>query len=609
MQTSVYFREHLPLTLGAEWVELEMMDFSLERYLDETLRGLAGTLEGFGDDFDPEIRPADERFGDFQANGVLSYFGKQKANPRLGAQTLMEAFKALNTSFEVSVAGPGFLNFRLKDAGLLQWLSKFHTKDSYKGHYRSIFADKTVVVDYSSPNTAKRMHVGHLRSMVIGEALQRFIRFGGGKVLRDNHIGDWGTQFGILLVEIKAANYDFSEPPEQAIETLEGLYQQGSARMKEDPQWLEKARQELVKLQQGDPINLDLWKKINTISYQSFDLIYKRMGVSFDYVLGESFYRDKVEAVYEDLQRHHLAVQDQGALVVFHEDHPRFCKQPFIVRKSDGASNYASTDLATVKYRIQELKANALVYVTDCRQRDHFEQLFLTVEKWFQKAHLPIPELYHVYFGTILDASGKAIKTREGKPVQLQALLDEAVTRAYALISEKSPDLSEEEKRKVAEVVGLGAIKYADLSQERTGNYRFEWNKMINFEGNTAPYLLYAIARIHTIFRKMNFDASNLDSQALESVDAFSTETERALARKLIGFPMALTLALKELKPHWLCRYLFELAGTFSSFYNADKVRVDDIKVQNLRLLLCQSTLSTLETGLYLLGLETVQRM
>lgn len=597
------------MTLKTEWVELNRMEFSLERYLDETLRRCAIGLENFGEDFDPEIRPADERFGDFQANGVLSYFGKKKTNPRLGAQALMEAFKKLDSLFEVSVAGPGFLNFKLKDEGLLQWLLQFHTEDSYKGHYHSIFADKVVVIDYSSPNTAKRMHVGHLRSMVIGEALQRFIRFGGGKVLRDNHIGDWGTQFGILLVEIKAANYDFSEPPEQAIETLEGLYQRGSARMKEDSQLLEEARQELVKLQQGDSINLDLWKKINAISYQSFELIYKRMGVAFDYVLGESFYRDKVESVYSDLQKYHLAVQDQGALVVFHEDHPRFCKQPFIVRKSDGASNYASTDLATVKYRVEELKADALVYVTDCRQRDHFEQLFLTVEKWFQKAHLNVPELYHVYFGTVLDANGKAIKTREGKPIQLQALLDEAVSRAYELINEKSPDLSEEEKHKVSEVVGLGSIKYADLSQERTGNYRFEWGKMINFEGNTAPYLLYAIARIHTIFKKLGMDSFSLNCESLSSLKTFSTETERALARKLLGFPMALTLALRELKPHWLCRYLFELAGTFSSFYNADKVCVEDKNVQNLRLLLCQSTLATLETGLHLLGLETVQRM
>ena len=233
--------------------------------------------------------------------------------------------------------------------------------------------------------------------------------------------------------------------------------------------------------------------------------------------------------------------------------------------------------------------------------------MFLTVKKWFQAEHWKAPELYHVYFGTILDASGKAIKTREGKPIQLQALLDEAVARAYTLIYEKSPDLSDEEKRHVAEVVGVGSIKYADLSQERTGNYRFEWDKMINFDGNTAPYLLYAIARIHAIFRKLNL--KDIDLNLLEALDTFSTETERTLAHKLLAFPMALNLSLKELKPHWLCRYLFELAGTFSSFYNADKVMVDDLKIRSIRLLLCKATLSTLEAGLHLLGLETLERM
>ncbi len=585
------------------------MEFSLESYLHEKLTLTASQLSMFGNDFDPEVRPADERFGDFQANGVLSYLGRKKENPRPAAQALLEAFEKVDNLFDVTLAGPGFLNFKLKDRGVIDWLQQFHTNDAYKGHYKSIFSNKKVVIDYSSPNTAKRMHVGHLRSMVIGEALQRFIRFGGGEVIRDNHIGDWGTQFGILLMQIKATHYNFDEEPEQAIESLEHLYQSGSARTKEDPAALELARQELVKLQQGDPVNMDLWKKINTISYKSFENIYQRMGVTFDEVLGESFYRDKVEQVYEALQKHQLAIQDQGALVVFHPEHPRFNKQPFIIRKSDGASNYASTDLATVVYRVKHFGADAIVYVTDNRQRDHFEQLFLTLEKWFQAEHWKLPALYHVYFGTVLDANGKAIKTREGKPIQLQALLDEAVRRAYDLICEKSPDLTETEKQHVAEVVGVGSIKYADLSQERTGNYRFEWNKMINFDGNTAPYLLYAIARIHAILRKVSQDTHDLNPNVFENFQHFSTETERVLGHKLLAFPMALNLALKELKPHWLCRYLFELAGVFSSFYNADKVMVDEVAICNMRLLLCKATLSTLETGLNLLGLETLQRM
>lgn len=584
------------------------MEFSLEKYLQNKLVCAAQKLSIFGSDFDPEVRPADERFGDFQANGVLSYLGRKKENPREGASQLMEAFKAEDNLFEVEIAGPGFLNFKLKDAGTLNWLKTFHSESSYCGHYRSIFSDKTVVIDYSSPNTAKRMHVGHLRSMVIGEALQRFIRFGGGNVIRDNHIGDWGTQFGILLMEIKEKHYDFAENPEQAIETLEGLYQEGSAKTKEDPIALECARQELVKLQQGDQENLLLWKKINEISYKSFDNIYRRMGVSFDYVLGESFYRDKVDAIYEKLTKLKLAIPDQGALVVFHQEHPRFCKQPFIIRKSDGASNYASTDLATVLYRSEKMKADAIVYVTDCRQRDHFEQLFLTIHKWFTLEHRAIPELYHVYFGTVLDANGKAIKTREGKPIQLQTLLDEAKERAYQLICEKSPELSEEEKQHVSEVVGLGSIKYADLSQERTGNYRFEWDKMINFDGNTAPYLLYAVARIYAIFRKMGVECDTAGELPFD-LENFTTDTERTLAHKLLMFPMALNLSLKELKPHWLCRYLFELAGCFSGFYNADKVKIEDKNVQHLRLLLCKATLSTLESGLHLLGLETLKKM
>ncbi|MDR1254606.1 MAG: arginine--tRNA ligase [Puniceicoccales bacterium] len=585
------------------------MEFFLEAYLTKFVKETALILPAFDAKFDPEIRPADERFGDFQANGLLAYLGKKKENPRLWAQRLADLFAARDRLFDVSVAGPGFLNFSLKDTTLMQWLCKFHTASSYQGAYESIFSNRTVVIDYSSPNTAKRMHVGHLRSMVIGEALQRLIRFGGGHVIRDNHIGDWGTQFGILLMQIKASSYAFKENPEATIEALEHLYQVGVVKTKEEAAALDRARQELVKLQQGDAENVTIWERINRLSYQSFDRIYQRMNVAFDHVLGESFYRDKVEDVYGELKKYHLAVVDQGALVVFHAEHPRFSKQAFLVRKSDGASNYASTDLATIKYRVKEFHADDIVYVTDCRQCDHFEQLFLTAKKWFQAANYALPNLYHVYFGTILDAQGKAIKTREGKPIQLQALLNEAVERAYDLIRAKSPELSEVEKRKVAEVVGLGAIKYADLLQERTGNYRFEWDKMINFDGNTAPYLLYAIARIHAIFRKLNLMVYDLKFSTLDNVQAFSTATERALAKKLIAFPSALNLALKELKPHWLCHYLFDLAGTFSAFYNADRVAIEDVCLQQIRLLLCGATLSTLETGLHLLGLETLERM
>ncbi|MBR1843530.1 MAG: arginine--tRNA ligase [Opitutales bacterium] len=583
------------------------LPFSLGPYLQGTLKNIAKSLPLFDETFDPDLRPAEERFGDFQANGVLAYCKKTRQNPRSVAQTLCDAFAAQNEDFDVSVAGAGFLNFRLTDHAMIGWLRCFHASEQYEGHFRSGFSDKTVVVDYSSPNTAKRMHVGHLRSMVIGEALQRFLRFGGAKVIRDNHIGDWGTQFGILLAEIKRTGYNFNEPPEVAVETLEALYQTGSQRTKTDPQALETARKELVKLQRGDTENFALWEKINKISYASFEAIYQRMGVTFDYVLGESFYRDKVEAVYDALQACALAKIDQGALVVFHPEHSRSCKQPFIIRKSDGASNYASTDLATVAYRSEQLHADAMVYVTDARQCDHFEQLFLTVKKWFEAEKKPVPMLFHAPFGMVLGQDGKAIKTREGKPIQLHQLLNEAVARAHALICQKSPDLSPEEKRHVAEVVGLGAVKYADLSQDRMSNYRFEFDKMIRFEGNTAPYLLYAVARIHAIFRKADIDATKIKDDS--DLNEFSTETERALAHKLLAFPSILALALQELKPHHLCRYLYELAGVFSTFYNADKVLSEKTDIQNLRLLLCRATLATLEKGLHLLGLETLEKM
>ncbi len=588
---------------------MNVLPFSIGDNLQKTLTKLALECPLFDPTFDPEIRLAEERFGDFQANGILSYCKRNQQDPRAAAQRLCDALGANNPSFQVTVAGAGFLNVTLTDSAMLAWLQRFHTEASYEGQLSSVFSGKTVVVDYSSPNTAKRMHVGHLRSMVIGEALQRLIRFSGGKVIRDNHLGDWGTQFGILLMEIKAEKYDFQGTPEVVMERIEQWYQQGVQKAKTDPQALEAARRELVCLQQGDATNVSLWKRINQISYESFEAIYQRMGVAFDFVLGESFYRDQLPAVYESLQACGLATLDQGALVVFHPEHPRFCKQPFLIRKSDGASNYASTDLATARYRAEHFQADAILYVTDARQCDHFEQLFLTVQKWFAAEKRPIPALYHAPFGMVLDGSGKAIKTREGKPVLLQQLLDEAVARAYALISQKSPDLSEEEKHQVAEVVGCGAIQYADLSQDRTSNYRFEFDKMVRFEGNTAPYLLYAVARIYAIFRKASIEHATYDFSAVRSLSSFSTQTERSLAHKLLDFPMILSLSLKELKPHHLCRYLYELAGSFSTFYNADKVMVEKAAIRDLRLLLCQATLSTLETGLHLLGLRTLKKM
>ena len=462
------------------------------------------------------------------------------------------------------------------------------------------------MVDYSSPNTAKQLHVGHIRSMVIGEAICRLLSFCGADVTRDNHIGDWGTQFGKLIWGFKNLRNDeaLSRDP---LEELERLYKAADVATKEDPQILKAARAELVKLQQGDSENLALWQKIIAISSTAFHSIYERLDIHFDHELGESFYNDKLPRIYEEMSETGLATESQGALVVFHPEHPRFKTQPFIVRKSDGASNYATTDLATMLYRTEHFQTDAVIILTDTRQADHFEQLWLTTQKWYAAKQYRLPRFEHVSFGSILGSDGKAIKTRSGDPIRLQALLDEAVERAFALVSEKSPDLPEVERRKIASVVGIAAVRYADLSQNRSSDYVFDWEKILSFEGNTAPYLLYAVTRVHSIFRKLELDPS--DVAATAGASAPETDAECALARKLVGLAAVLNMTTSQLRPHFLCTYLFELAGAFSTFYAADKVLVDDEAVRARRLLLCARTLLVLETGLHLLGLRTLMRM
>ena len=461
------------------------------------------------------------------------------------------------------------------------------------------------MVDYPSPNTAKQMHVGHLRPMVIGEAVKRLLAFCGADVIADNHIGDWGTNFGILIYGIKTSGYKLDPENENSLEELEQMYKRGSVLAKESPEAAEAARAELVKLQNGDPENTELWNKINETSSAAFEKMYRRMGLTIDVSLGESFYRDKVGRIYAELSECGIAEENQGALVVFLREHDRFKTQPFIIRKSDGASNYASTDLATLLYRVEHFGAEEVVYVTDGRQQDHFQQLFMTTGKWFDCKGYRLPKLRHVWFGTILGEDGKAIKTKSGEPVRLKALLDEAVARARKIVLEKNPDTPPEEADKIAETVGVAALRYADLSQNRTNDYLFSWDKLLAFDGNTAPYLLYAVARMHSIFRKLGISPDADFSAARE----METEQEIALARKLVALPAVFELTLAELRPHYLCTYLYELAGTFSTFYNANKVMVDDESVRARRLMLCSRALRVLETGLRVLGIEPLEKM
>jgi arginyl-tRNA synthetase len=595
------------------------VSFNLVADLDTVLKS-AATAAGLDDaaSFAPEVRTADPRHGDFQANGVLAYAKARKLNPRQVADKVIAALPAdVREIYDVAIAGPGFINFALKPTALLAWLRTYDSETHLRSGAAAAHANQTWVVDYSSPNTAKQMHVGHLRSAVIGEAICRLLGFTGARVIRDNHLGDWGTQFGKLIYGYKQAQAQnaaglAADLQRDAIETLERLYKVGNDAAEKDPTILEEARRELVKLQSGDVENVALWKTFSEVSLAAFQQIYDRLGITFDHNLGESFYNDKVDRVYRELEETKLAENSEGALVVFHDEHPRFSRNaerpnPFMVRKADGASGYASTDLATALYRAEHFRADGIVIVTDFRQSDHFEQLFLTVRKWFAAKKYHLPELHHVTFGAVTGEDGKALKTRSGDVIKLKALLDEAEERAFTIVTEKNPELPESERRDIARIVGIGAVQYADLSQNRSSNYVFSWDKMLSLEGNTAPYLLYAIARIYSIFRKAG--ATPGDASTESAATLFETPTEIALARKLTKFPDAIRLATETLRPHYLSLYLFELAGDYSSFNNADKVLVDDPAVRSRRLLLCARTLLLLETGLHLLGLRTLTRM
>ncbi|MEN8662063.1 MAG: arginine--tRNA ligase [Lentimonas sp.] len=588
--------------------------FNPSKTIESELTAIAAETEGFGPEFAPGVRPADPKFGDYQANGVLGLAKKNGVNPRELAQKLIDS--AINSGrfdpamVELSIAGPGFINFKLSPAFIWQWQLDFSTKEDYQSGAKALKDGRKVIIDYPSANTAKQAHIGHLRPMVIGQAIARLLDFCGAELVRDNHIGDWGTNFGTLIMKIKRDGIDLANLGEDALVTLDQLYKNGSALETEQPELRDISRNELVLLQNGDAENTALWEQIVEISKVAFDKLFAQMGVEVDITLGESFYRDKVERIYSELTEVGLAEESDGALVVWHDEVKKFARDnerpyPFNIRKSDGASNYASTDLATVLYRLEAFNADEIVYLTDARQQDHFQQLFLTTEKWFKAKDYKIPGMSHVFWGTILGSDKKPFKTKSGESIKLQELLDEARSRAFDVVTEKNPELAEAERHEIAESVGVGAMKYADLSSNRTQDYVFSWDRLLSFEGNTAPYLLYAVARINSIFRKVGVDAE----APIEGASQLETVTELALARKVMGFVTALELTLNDLRPHFLCTYLYELAGAYSSFYNADKVMIDDEAVKARRLILCARTRTVLKTGLELLGIKPLDRM
>ena len=434
--------------------------FDIAKGLEQVLQVTAVELGSLDETFSAEIHRADPRFGDYQANGALPYAKRHNINPRALAETLttelIDSGRLDADAVEILVAGPGFINFKLQPQFLFKWLKTFQDREQIRKAAAPHYKGRKIVVDYSSPNTAKQMHVGHIRSTVIGEAIKRMLSFYGARVIGDNHIGDWGTAFGKLILAIKSTGFDLEAKREDPLAELESLYRKGNQLAEESEEAMEQARLELVKLQNGDAENQGYWEAINRISRIGFHKIYHRLGVEFDCELGESFYQDKVERVYQELEETGVGQESEGAWVVFFPDHARFKEQPFLYRKSDGASNYASSDLATVLYRLEAFDADEIIYVTDSRQKDYFEQLFLAVTAWFAKKSYKLPQLHHVWFGTILGNDRKPIKSRSGEPILLDDLLNEAVERSLQIVEGKNPDLTVEEKRDIAEAVGVG---------------------------------------------------------------------------------------------------------------------------------------------------------
>ena len=595
------------------------------------------------------VRPCDPKFGDYQSNALMSLAKVRKINPRQLATDTLAKLDVSDICEKVEIAGAGFLNFRLKNSVLVQTLEAAARGEHL--FFEKFSQPKTVVIDFSSPNVAKPMHVGHIRSTGIGDALQRTLRLLGHRVISDNHIGDWGTQFGYILAIWKTFKRDTSYSAalsrclaDDPIKTMGLLYRASqvadalgthpdfikNCQDLEVASWITEpdpnkrtllAREELVKLQAGDAENISIWKEMIRLSQIQFDTIYSRLGVKFDFALGESFYNPWLGEVVDDLLAKKIARESEGAVGVFSDgtlppkEDPflvnrdgEWVADPALVRKSDGGFNYTTTDLATVGYRLKTWSPNEIVYVVDDRQSGHFKKLFLIVARWKPDA-AKNTKLIHVGFGKILGDDGKPFKTRSGDTVKLGDLLDEAEARAFKIVSEKSPDLSEAQRKEIARVVGLGAVKYADLLPNRQSDYIFSWDKMLALQGNTAPYLLYAYARIKSIFRKNVGQASRLPGTGETPVLLFAPE-EITLAKHLLTFGITLEAVAEEYRPNFLCNYLFELAGKFTGFYeNCPVQKADDAATRDSRLVLCALTARVLKLGLETLGIETVEQM
>jgi len=537
----------------------------------------------------------DPRFGDYQTNAAL-VLGKQRGeNPRNVAEKLLKHLDVADISETPTVAGAGFINLKLRVDAIEKKAAKLFS-DERLGVAKSSTAKK-IVIDFGSPNVAKPMHVGHIRSTALGDALARIASFLGHEVIRDNHIGDWGTQFGMVIWGWKNL-LDRRALARDPLGEIVRIYKETNGKSTSDPAVREACRQELVKLQSGDTENTDIWNECVALSMQDFEHVYELLDIHYDIQCGESFYNDRLAGVVDRLLKAKIAEISEGAVVVFFPDITELADKPCIIRKSDGGFNYATSDIATVEYRINELKRDTLWYVVGAPQTLHFKQIFeIARREGFEAGFRHIP------FGNILGEDRKLMKTRSGENVPLRQVLEEACARARKIIEEKNPDLSEQEKSEIARTIGIGAVKYADLVQYRMTDYVFSWDKMLALQGNTAPYLQNAYVRIRSIFRKAGESAARIEKFVLSDV------AETVLAKRLCQFGEIVPQVLNDFRPNLLANYLFELANSFHAFYEACPVLKSDEPVRNSRLALCDLTGRVLQRGLDLLGIKVPERM
>jgi arginyl-tRNA synthetase len=548
------------------------------------------------DDVEVEVSPStDDSFGDFQCNAAMALARVLRKSPRAIADAFVAAADLPPALASIDVAGPGFINFRVADDWLEHWLMEVEKDDRVGVPLEP--EPETIIIDYSSPNIAKPMHIGHIRSTVIGNALDRMFRFLGYRVIADNHLGDWGTQFGILILGYRHFVNEEALAADPIAE-LERLYVKSYDRARSDEGWMDEARRELVKLQQGDKDNRSLWRTFVELSLKEFDRIYARLGVKFDLVRGESFYHDQLAATLEKLDERGLLEESEGALVVKLEEE----KLPVcLVRKSDGGFNYATTDIATVLNRVDEFHPERILYVTDERQQLHFKQFFAVARKLEVET-----SLVHIWFG-LMRLPEATFSTREGNVIKLEKLLDEAEARALTIVQASSPDMPEEKQREVARAVGIGAVKYADLSQNPQSLVTFTWDKALSLDGNSAPYLQYACARVASVQDKYRerFPEGDLLSHPIKLTEP----VERLLAVRLLRFGEVIRRAANQYRPNLLADYLFELAQLYSSFYQNVPFLKADEGVRESRVRLCGIVNRTLRQGLELLGIEAPDRI